>query len=169
MTPYKQLLSHDPSAGVWGDCYRTAIGCLLDLPPDEVPHWWDSCWDDTDEDNEARIQAMQQWLGGRGYHLIRFYFPNDGLSPSEFMEEMAFRNPGLYYMLSGESPGGVDHVVICLDDKVVHDPSPLSRTPELVGPLTTTTDRSYLVEILVPIDQTMYANSYRLTRKDRTL
>ena len=108
---------------------------------------------------------MQQWLNGRGYHLVRFYSPGEGLPPSEFIEDMAIRNPGLYYMLSGESPGGVDHVVVCLDNEVVHDPSPLSRNPELIGPLTTT--GNYLVEVLVPINQMAHANSYRRARNER--
>ena len=39
MTPYKQLNHHDPDNGIIGDCYRTAIACLLDLPPDALPNY----------------------------------------------------------------------------------------------------------------------------------
>ena len=38
MTPHKQLNRHRPEEGVFGDCYRTAIACLLDLRPQDVPH-----------------------------------------------------------------------------------------------------------------------------------
>ena len=36
---YKQLNEHNPDEGVYGDCYRTAIGCLLNIPPEFVPHF----------------------------------------------------------------------------------------------------------------------------------
>ena len=38
MTPQNQLHKHDPANGVYGDCGRTAIACLLDLHPS--PHFW---------------------------------------------------------------------------------------------------------------------------------
>ena len=41
MTPQTQLNKHDPANGVYGDCGRTVIACLLDLHPSEVPHFWD--------------------------------------------------------------------------------------------------------------------------------
>ena len=36
---YKQLHKHDPDNGVWGDCHRTAIGCLLDIEPELIPNF----------------------------------------------------------------------------------------------------------------------------------
>lgn len=49
MTPYKQLYGHNPDQGIFGDCFRTALGCLLNLPPEKVPHFYDGCGPDDDE------------------------------------------------------------------------------------------------------------------------
>jgi hypothetical protein len=38
MTPHKQRFRHDPANGIYGDCWRTAIACLLDIQPEEIPH-----------------------------------------------------------------------------------------------------------------------------------
>jgi len=38
---YKQKYLHDPGNGVIGDCYRTAIGCILEIDPMELPHNWE--------------------------------------------------------------------------------------------------------------------------------
>ena len=66
MTPHTQTILADPARndghdadGNPGDCYRTAIACLLDLEPESVPHfvaagegkWWD---------------ATQEWVKARG-------------------------------------------------------------------------------------------------------
>ena len=39
------------------------------------------------------------------------------------MDRMGAWNPGLYYILGGNSRHGVGHFVICANDKIVHDPS----------------------------------------------
>ena len=43
--------------------------------------------------------------------------------PAEVLTLMKAMNPGVYYMLSGESRTGCNHVVIALDDEIVWDPS----------------------------------------------
>jgi len=37
---HKQLITnHNPESGIFGDCQRTAIACLLDKHPSDVPHF----------------------------------------------------------------------------------------------------------------------------------
>lgn len=115
MTPHKQLLLHRPEDGVLGDCYRTAIACLLDMPPQDVPHHYGRA-DMTD----AEVRGlMQVWLAGRGLIGVMIGFTGDMPTILRFM---ASANPGLYYMLSGTSPRGFPHVVIALDGAIIHDP-----------------------------------------------
>ena len=39
MRPQQQKFKHDPANGSYGDCFRTALACILDLDRDEVPHF----------------------------------------------------------------------------------------------------------------------------------
>jgi hypothetical protein len=71
MTPYKQLVKHDPFNGQYGDCARTAIACLLNMHPSEVEHFLeDGC-----ADGEVFWRRVNGWLSARGafnlLHVIR--------------------------------------------------------------------------------------------------
>jgi hypothetical protein len=114
VTPYKQLFKHDPENGVYGDCARTVVACMLDVRPESVPHE-----NRVLEDGQQR-QILNDFLRPMGLAIMFLAFPQD---PQEMMEIMAVSNPGLHYMLSGLSRTGCNHVVICQDDKIVHDPS----------------------------------------------
>ena len=144
MTPYKQLNRHDPANGVYGDCARTAIACLLDVPPQDVPHFMDGC--DNDEQADVAIDAQQAWLGSRGLAVVTLgyggYGPDD--PPSAILDVMAESNPGIYYLLVGRSQSGVNHVVVCCGGEIVHDPS--LDDAGIVGP---TLSGAYIVEVLV--------------------
>lgn len=114
MTPYKQLFRHNPAEGVYGDCARTAVACLIDVHPSEIPHEHRQ-----HADGEQRA-LIESWLRPRGYAIGFLGMPCD---PEHMMQVMKVSNPGMYYMLSGTSRTGVAHVVICKDDEIVWDPS----------------------------------------------
>ena len=138
MTPYRQLCFHDPDNGQVGDCLRTAIGCLLDLPPEAVPHFSAALWED--QDDEAVISAFRKWLTERhGLTLFQVAIIHPG-GPEEFglkemLEWCKTVNPGMYMILSGQSLPGLNHALIVLDGEIVHDPNPLGRDPALIGPM----------------------------------
>ena len=146
MTPHKQLLLHDPDNGVYGDCYRTALGCLLDMPPEQVPHFLENLGaDSTGTEWQA---ARDLWLAEQGYRRLRIGFQpateaaveiiremvtEDGGDPDTdvypaglpgLLQMMGHVNPGIYYLLVGMSSSGVNHVVIGCGDEIVHDPHP---------------------------------------------
>ncbi len=50
-------------------------------------------------------------------------------------------NPGIYFMLMG-----TNHVVICCDGEIVHDPSP--HNSGIIGP---SNNGNFFVEFLVPL------------------
>lgn len=125
MTPHKQLLDHDPANGVYGDCYRTAIGCLLDMAPTEVPHF---CLPDAEEDWLTRRDA---WLTEQGWAARTVIFC-DEMEVTEVLR-LAGRMLEDYYLLGGNTAEGVAHVVICRGSRVVHDTS--SRNVGVTRPL----------------------------------
>lgn len=88
MTPAKQLFTDGPPARPVGDCWRTCIAMLLDLPVEEVPHFVDLFYDDDEvttkrwpafEGTEVQVpayaQATQVWLRERGLEMYSYDGP----------------------------------------------------------------------------------------------
>ncbi len=138
MTPQKQLYLHKPAEGISGDCYRTAIACLLDRAPAEVPHFYDH--NVAPGDGEQHRDA---WLAEQGWFRVAIAFNSDLVSLLRMMEAL---NPGTYYILSGFSRTGVNHSVIGCGGEIVHDPS--LTDAGIVGPCD---DGFYWIELLLPI------------------
>ena len=116
----KQLIKHDPANGVYGDCQRTAIACLLDKLPEDVPnfgvHFMDA---------EKFDAAMNDYLSSQG--LAQFTVAYDGsVGIKAVLDAIGQMNGRHYYMLSGQSERGVNHVVVCRGNKIIHDPHPSS-------------------------------------------
>ena len=116
MTPQKQKYRHDPANGKYGDCVRTVIACLLDLDRDEVPHFSDG----PDATGKSETEAIRAFLADRNFGWIAIAFPAD---LSDVQSTMARCNPGLHYCVSGLSRNDTDHIVICKDGEIVHDPA----------------------------------------------
>lgn len=116
MTPHKQRFLHRPEQGQHGDCSRTVLACLLDLEPEEVPHWHE---DLTGAEQDRR---HREWLAERGLTLLHFAW--HGVDRDWVDGAMRHWNPGHHYLLCGQSPRGTYHVVICCDGEMVHDPHP---------------------------------------------
>lgn len=129
MTPHKQLILHDTSNGQFGDCDRTAIACLLDMAPDDVPHWYDG-FNGLGQANATALEIRRNWLADRGLFLVSVPYEADAME--QILELIAINHPGIHYLIAGMSPRGVNHVVICRDRSVVHDPHPTDNG--LIGP-----------------------------------
>lgn len=120
MQKHIQTITADPSRndghnseGVPGDCFRTAVACLIDKEPTSVPHFvehGDSWWIDT-----------QKWLSAKGWLII--YLPLPLEEDNWWLEELDSLE---YVILGGPSPRGpFNHVVIGRPDlSMVHDPHP---------------------------------------------
>lgn len=65
MTPHKQLFRHKPAEGMWGDCARTVIACMLDLEPEAVPH---QQYEVADGEQD---RFLNEWLATRGLRLVQ--------------------------------------------------------------------------------------------------
>lgn len=112
-----QLFRHDPENGVYGDCFRTVIACLLRLPPVDVPHV--AAGEITGDESNAMMRA---WLAERGHRMIEFPLLGE-MSLEDVLHWGAAYSEGLHWMLSGKSRNGCGHVVICHGNQIVHDTS----------------------------------------------
>lgn len=139
MIKRKQLFRHDPANGVYGDCHRTAIGCLLDLEPDQVPHFGS---DYTDSDAFHRRET--EWLASQGWCAVSCAWQ---ASLKVVLRGQEIMNPGVYYLLGGKSRTGCGHTVIGCGGEIVWDPS--LDDSGIIAPFDV--DGLYWVTWLVPI------------------
>jgi hypothetical protein len=122
MKPQKQLFRHRPQDGIFGDCHRTAIACVLDMDAKDVPHFMDGAADKGE--GEKSHDRAEAWLNARGIATINILYP--GETPiDEMLSTVAACNPRgkPVFILGGESRNGVNHSVACCDGEIVCDPS----------------------------------------------
>lgn len=101
------------------------MACLLDLCPDDVPHWGIHYGD-----YAAFERTKREWLETRGLFEQSFAFEDNGFDALASTLKSAFRD--VYVLLTGTSRTGCHHVVITLNGEIHHDPS---RTDAgIVGP-----------------------------------
>jgi hypothetical protein len=121
---YKQLCKHNPPESI-GDCFRTALGCLIDRPPESVPHFVKMFYNTPDPDNKLFKEAVRDWLRPLGYSMIQMCFAlaqDDKIQ--DVLEHIARVNgDDVLYLLTGKSILG-PHVVVCRGPKIFWDPSP---------------------------------------------
>lgn len=117
MTPRQQTYKHDPENGVFGDCARTCLAALLEVPNEQVPHF---LWDNPT--GKVFNKRLDTWL--TNYGLARFVvtFPKE-VELEALMAYMKHMNPDIYVCLVGQSSLGCNHVVITLNGEIVMDPS----------------------------------------------
>lgn len=156
MTPLKQKFRHDPAAGVWGDCHRAAVASVLNLPLEAVPHFAEG-----GPDGEEFFAREKAWLLTQHLVPVRMFFGDPKLTDERNIEQvlalMAARNTGVYYLLGGRSRTSVNHTVVCLDDKIVHDPS--LTDSGIIGPC----DSGFLeVTLFVAFVATVYGSEPQL-------
>lgn len=101
MTPHTQTIFVNDPRGIPGDCMRTAVASLLDLPTEAVPHF-------VLYDREWWFAAFQMWLRINGLTI----------------HAMSAANVDRECLAIGMSPRGVEHIVVWGPDGLVHDPHP---------------------------------------------
>ncbi len=124
MKYHTQKFRHDPDNDTYGDCFRTCLACLLDLERDDVPHFMVfSNGTPSRKAMDAAIDAADKWLF-KNHRLRRLcvLYPAE-LNTAEVVQAAGIMNKGARFMLVGKSKNGTNHVVICKDGKIEHDPS----------------------------------------------
>jgi hypothetical protein len=140
MRYHTQTIRHDPANGQYGDCFRTALACIMDLEPEEVPHFFDGA--SYHGPPEVAWRRVGEWLCDRG--LVLFTVPFNPAPVDGILEAISTQNPGVYFLFSGHS-GVANHQVIAANGRIVHDPS--SGKGGIIGPCD---DGYYWVNLLLP-------------------
>jgi hypothetical protein len=91
-----------------GNCFATALACILELPVEEVPNFCET------DDWRLRVDA---WLAQFGLFYMDIEL-KDGLTAPE-----VFAAAG-YHVISGDGPRGCRHSVVGRAGCFVHDPHP---------------------------------------------
>lgn len=140
---HKQSIPHIPIAGKIGDCFRTALACLLDLEPSEVPHFVSMYYDPSGKvDNISMNKHVKDWLSAQGYMLLDMPYELD-IPPLDLIYNIgAMTGPDILYLVTGMSNVGA-HVVIACGSQLLWNPS----HNDLIGPI----NGMYWVSYLLPV------------------
>lgn len=132
----KQAFRHDPDNGIHGDCWRTAIACILGLDRDAVPH--------THSAEPGELSGtINGFIQDRGLDLFSIYIDGSLTVKEALIEASKFQKHP--FMFIGESRTGTNHVVIAQDGEIIHDPSQVDSG--IIGP--TIEDGVYIAEWLI--------------------
>jgi hypothetical protein len=151
MVPLKQKYRHNPAEGAYGDCHRTCLAMILELERDTVPNFAEHAheqwglWQD----------LVNEFLAEHGMGMFRIAFAADLDAVLHYMLQV---NPGIFYILGGSSRNGTGHSVVCVNDKIIADPS--LDDSGIVGPME---DGHFWIEVLVPA---LTVNRLNLPRPD---
>lgn len=118
MKPVPQRITdHDPARGLYGDCFKCCLASILELPYEDVPHFfaynsgdpwpgWDACID---------------WLGERGMFLFYQNFQEHQLDA-----QLTRRWLNGYHFMFGRAKGLPEssHCVVGLRGRMVFNPHP---------------------------------------------
>lgn len=141
MKPYIQKIF-----GSNGDCFRTALASLLNVDRlEDIPHFFDGRACLSESEKEVAWTYVREWLlVNKGLFMVTIPYSS---CLDDLLNCMKLQNPRLFYLLIGHS--GVDnHVVVCFEDQIVHDPcGQIPGKHCLVGPAT---DGFYWVHFFVP-------------------
>lgn len=134
-------VAHNPPHS-YGDCFRTCVAVMLDLPAEQVPHVFSR-----GEDGPTAHAAMDAWLAGRGLELMWVIYPGDTTTLEQVMRSFEVNNPGLPVMIGGLSRPGCGHFIVAQHGEVACDPAPgRDNEAALIGPHD---DGMWVVGILV--------------------
>lgn len=134
----KQKYRHAPEKGEYGDCHRTALACVLDLPRDSVPNFGEHYGD-----RDKFFQAEKKFLVSQGLTKAEVGFSGE---LEAVLATMGGLNPTTIYLLAGRSKSGFNHSVVCCGGGIIWDPHP--DDVGIVGP---TDNGFYWVTFLVPL------------------
>lgn len=115
-----QAFGHHPEQGVFGDCWRTAVACVLRIERDLVPHAQRAL-----DDPVEWAKWTEKVLRGLGIRQVDMPFTGpEGVELPAMIEWAWGIGGGRPFILSGLSPRKVNHSVAVLGPRDVHDPSP---------------------------------------------
>ena len=141
MIEHKQLYYHKPEDGFIGDCFRTSVACILDLPrPDDVPHVMELAGYDREDAAARAHEILNDWL--KQYDLKYIEFPLEA-SENTLQTYLAHYFKDMYVMVGCSSKHG-GHSVVRKNGDYIWDPS--RDNSGCIGPMS---DGYYWIGLLV--------------------
>mgnify|MGYP000571979779 CR=1 FL=1 len=149
--PQKQIFKHDPSSGVFGDCYRTAVAVVLGVPANDVPHVCEK--GEKNADDLDGLIAMRQFLRTKGLAISKSVYNGD-LGWAAFRDWMQQFNPDTAIIVTGQSSRGVNHCVVMVGREVLCDPiTGESNDNPFLGAADVDGEKNWWVEAITPMIQ----------------
>jgi len=116
MKPQRQLVSHNPDKGYWGDCYRTCIAVVMGMEAKDVPHFADQ-----GDNDYSGLSGARKWLKPMGFGIWQNIFTED-TSFSDILRSINLMSPDIPTIITGQRTKGVNHCVVVVNGKVICDP-----------------------------------------------
>lgn len=145
MIEQKQLYLHRPETGQIGDCFRTCLACILNLSPEEVPHYYAEYWKNSDESVVGIVlEYTNAWLSKRNLSYVEFPV---GAKDNEqlFKWASSYVAKDAYFALGCSSKNG-GHSVVARSDGYIWDPA--IDNSGCVGPMS---DGYYWIGLIVKL------------------
>lgn len=115
MIPYHCIVKHDPPNS-YGDCLRAAIASILNVDfVQSVPHFY------RNGDDDHAQSELRKYLATHDLRPFYMALPSS-VSLDDVFAMMAGVNSDIDYLLYCQCGSG-DHVVVCRNDQVLHNPS----------------------------------------------
>lgn len=123
MIEQKQLYLHKPETGQIGDCFRTSVACILNLPAVEVPHYVAEFWKGEDESTvDTVLRETNRWLN-ENHSAGYIEFPVGAVDNEQlFAWASSYIPANLNFVLGCSSKNG-GHAVVARSDGYVWDPA----------------------------------------------
>ena len=137
---HHQSVRHDPSKGQGGDCFQTAIACVLGVDKSELPEM-----NGPEFDAEKQIATADAFLRTKGYRIIELTIVSSSIDAA--LQWAGEASPDTVYIMTGGTSRGTCHSVLCKGSSFLHDPLPDGNF--LIGPEIET--GTYSVIYIVPL------------------
>lgn len=132
MREWTQSVTMTPENGFAGNCWQTAVACLLDVHPDELPAQSEcDLYDAKPDGTRGKWREDSPSYNDRLYSYLRKHHDLCYVElhlPAEAFALLSIREPG-WHMLTGRTVrsdqyGGTRHVVVARYGEMVWDPHP---------------------------------------------
>lgn len=111
MIEHKQRYFHKPETGEIGDCWRTCIACILDLPDVHyIPHFYQEFWKPGGNVTQLVDKATNNILR-KHYDLMFVEYPVECPSLADLDVYLNYYYPDTYIILGCSSKNGGHSVV----------------------------------------------------------
>lgn len=123
MIPQRSQVCHNPPES-HGDCFRACVASILELPIQEVPHFFH---DGDDAEGEERLAAFLESHG-----LVLF---GVSIDPEYQLLDFIAGRRDIYHLVYGKvkADSDVRHCVVGLNGDIVFDPSGFNEMEEIDG------------------------------------